>query len=216
MPVRRRGAVAPVIDPFAGAKALIRGRRLRLWLGISAAGLAISVWLAARDTRVRIVEPGKVVRGAWQSADALRSVLKSHRIKTVVTLTAINGDDPKYIAQEPVLREHGARWILLPWRGSTATLDQMSEAADLLHDRALQPVFVHCVGGHHRTGLAVAAYRIKHQGWTAEQAWDEMRSLPWTRPDAPRDRADRKLVEAFAQRHNARAQVAQANGSAVR
>jgi len=34
---------------------------------------------------------------------------------------------------------------------------------------------VHCVGGRHRTGVMTAAYRMTHEGWTAEQAFAEMK-----------------------------------------
>ena len=74
----------------------------------------------------------------------------------------------------------------------------MALAADLLADPAMQPVFFHCVAGHHRTSLAHAAYLIRHQGYTAEQAWEAISSLPWSRPDSAVDRNDRFLIEEFA------------------
>ena len=168
----------------------------------AAAALALAGGLAARfrddflPKRVRVLEGGALVRGAWQNPGPLRTILERHRIKTVVTLTAINRDDPKYVAQEPVVREAGADWIILPMRGSTATLPQLAEAADILSDPTRRPIFFHCVGGHHRTGLALAAYRIRHQGWSAARAWAELVELPWTRPD--RDEDDRLLIERFA------------------
>lgn len=159
---------------------------------------------AHREARVRTVVPGRLIRGAWQSPDALASLLRRDKIRTVVTLTAINPTDPKYLAQKPILDAAGVRWILIPMRGSTATLDQMAQAADLLADPTLQPIFFHCVGGHHRTSLAHAAYRIRHCGFSAEEAWAEIAALPWTTPDAPRDRQDRDLIHAFAARESAR------------
>ena len=84
-------------------------------------------------------------------------------------------------------------------RGSRATLEQMAAAADLLADPGRQPVFFHCVAGHHRTSLVHAAYLIRHRGYSAEQAWQAVSSLPWARPDAEVDRNDRFLIEAFAQ-----------------
>ncbi|MBX6315784.1 MAG: dual specificity protein phosphatase family protein, partial [Isosphaeraceae bacterium] len=81
---------------------------------------------------------------------------------------------------------------------SRATLEQMEEAADLLADPKRQPVFFHCVAGHHRTNLAHAAYLIRHHGYSAERAWRAVASLPWSRPDADED--DWRLIEAFAAR----------------
>lgn len=169
--------------------------------GIAAAGVwGAENWL---ETRVRVIEPGRIVRGAWQKSVPLRRLIEREGIRTIVTLTAINTDDAKYVEQEKVVRATGVGWVIVPMRGSTATLDQMAEAADLLADPARQPVFFHCVGGHHRTGLAHAAYRIRHEGWSAERAWSELRALPWTRPEADRDRQDRALIWAFEARERA-------------
>jgi hypothetical protein len=154
--------------------------------------------------RVAVVVPGKIVRGAWQNPGALRRVIGRENIKTIITLTAINQDDPKYIGQSRVVRECGVSWVIVPMRGSRATLAQMAEAADLLADPARQPVFFHCVGGHHRTGLVHAAYRIRHQHWTVNDAWAELMAYPWSR--AKSDGADRRLIEEFAQWQREQAQ----------
>src|SRR5436309_16017232 len=45
----------------------------------------------------------------------------------------------------------------------------------LVNDRANQPVFVHCQGGWHRTGTMTAVYRMTHYGWTADQAYTELK-----------------------------------------
>jgi protein-tyrosine phosphatase len=36
-------------------------------------------------------------------------------------------------------------------------------------------VFVHCKGGRHRTGEMTAIYRITHDGWSDDKAYDEMK-----------------------------------------
>ena len=176
-------------------------RRIAMISGV--VGLAVLLAAFARDVlvekRVAIVEPGRIVRGAWQSPWPLRRILARERIRTVVTLTAINLDDPKYLAQEPALRTEGVDWVIIPMRGSTSTLEQMAEAADILADPDRQPIFFHCVGGHHRSNLVHAAYRIRHQGWSAERAWAEVAALPWTRPES--DEEDRLLIAAFAGRY---------------
>jgi hypothetical protein len=42
---------------------------------------------------------------------------------------------------------------------------------------ANKPTYIHCVHGRDRTGLAVALYRIKGQGWSEDQALSEARKL---------------------------------------
>ena len=45
----------------------------------------------------------------------------------------------------------------------------------MVRDPANQPVYVHCVGGRHRTGVMTAVYRMTQERWTAEQAFSEMK-----------------------------------------
>ena len=165
---------------------------------------SFGVWSERAERQVAVVVPGGLVRGAWQRPSALRRLLERHQIRTIVTLTAINRDDPKYVEQAEVVRGAGVAWAFVAMRGSRATLDEMGMAADLLADPANRPVFFHCVGGHHRTSLAQAAFRIRHQGWTADRAWAEIAALPWTRPEALADGRDRRLIEAFAARESSR------------
>jgi hypothetical protein len=177
----------------------------RLVVGVAAA-LALAaavVWDDLAEKRVAVVVPGRLVRGAWQRPGPLRRLIDREQIRTIVTLTAINSDDPKYVGQERVVRETGVGWVIVPMRGSRATLNQLAEAADLLADPTRQPVFFHCVAGHHRTGLVHAAYRIRHEGWSADRAWRELAALPWAQPEAEADRADRRLIVAFAARQAA-------------
>ncbi len=156
-------------------------------------------WTNPWESRVATLTPG-LIRGAWQSPAPLRRILAREHIRTVVTLTAINPDDPKYLNQAPILKQAGVDWVFIPMRGSTATLDQMAEAADLLNDPARRPLFFHCVAGHHRTSLAHAAWLIRHRGASAENAWTAIARLPWSRPEAPADQRDRAVIQAFAQR----------------
>lgn len=164
---------------------------------VVAAGLA---W--ARDhwieKRVQVIHPRRLVRGAWQQPGPLRRIVAREGIRTIVTLTAINRTDEKFIGQSGVVRDEGLDWVVIPMRGSRATVEQMAIAADLLADPSRQPVFFHCVAGHHRTSLAHAAYLIRHEGYTAEQAWETVSAYSWARPEALVDRNDRFLIEEFA------------------
>ena len=151
------------------------------------------------EKRFACVVPGQIYRGAWQCPVPLERILRRDGIRTVVTLTAINRDDPKYVRQAEVLTRLKIDWRFVPIRGSYATLEQMVTAANLLADRRLQPIFYHCIAGHHRSSQAQAAYRIQHDGWDAERAWAEVAALPWARPTQDGD--DHRLIDAFAATH---------------
>jgi protein tyrosine phosphatase (PTP) superfamily phosphohydrolase (DUF442 family) len=175
-------------------------RRLGLMILLSLAAAALV--MIRRNTNcekhLQVVVPGRLIRGAWQSPDVLRAIINREHIKTIVTLTAINRDDPKYVGQAKVVSETGVRWLFVPMRGSKATVEQMAQAADLLADPECQPVFFHCVAGHHRSSLSHAAFLIRHCGWSAEAAWKEVASLPWARPASTADQNDRALIDEFA------------------
>jgi hypothetical protein len=180
--------------------------RLRLVAIVAACALLGSLWAASMREpgarRLRVVAVGKLLGGAWQTPAVLQRLIERERIRTVITLTAINRDDPKYVSQSRVVGRTGVDWIIVPMRGSSATLDQMACAADQMADPARQPVYFHCVAGHHRTSLAHAAYLIRHAGYSAEQAWRVVAELPWARPGARSDENDRALIREFARVHS--------------
>ena len=47
----------------------------------------------------------------------------------------------------------------------------------ILDDPASKPVLVHCFAGIHRTGGYVSLYRMEYDGWPAEDAIREMKSM---------------------------------------
>jgi len=92
-------------------------------------------------------------------------------VKTVIDLTRDGRAD------EQGLVEHaGMRFYRIP----LTTSERPSEAAiaqflSLVNNPANQPVFVHCQGGRHRTGVMTALYRMTNDGWDANHAYEEMR-----------------------------------------
>jgi protein tyrosine/serine phosphatase len=54
---------------------------------------------------------------------------------------------------------------------------QLAEFLQTVNDAARQPVYVHCVGGRHRTGVMTAVYRMVHDGWAADRAFEEMKQF---------------------------------------
>ena len=147
--------------------------RLRLGFGLlaAAAGVIVAGRHEVLEKRVRVVEEGGLVRGAWQRPGPLRRIIRREGIRTIVTLTAINRDDPKYVDQEKVVRRAGTGWIIVPMRGSRATLEQMAEAADLLADprgvpssSIVSPGTIGPAWSMRRTGSAMKAGRPNAPG----------------------------------------------------
>ena len=93
-------------------------------------------------------------------------------VRTVINLTS---QDAK--ANERALVESaGMRYVHIPMTThEPPTFERVEEFLGIVNDPARQPVYVHCVGGRHRTGVMSAVYRMTHDGWTAEQAFEEMK-----------------------------------------
>jgi protein tyrosine phosphatase (PTP) superfamily phosphohydrolase (DUF442 family) len=93
-------------------------------------------------------------------------------VKTVINLTS---DDAE--ADEQVMTERaGMRYVQIPMTTHRPPTEaQLAEFLRLVNDPAGQPVYVHCVGGRHRTGVMTAVYRMAVQHWSADQAFGEMK-----------------------------------------
>ena len=93
-------------------------------------------------------------------------------VKTVIDLQA-DGDN----ADEAKLVEtSGMRFYRIPMTTRVEpTAEQLATFMRIVNDPAQQPVYVHCAGGRHRTGVMTAVYRMEKNGWTSDQAFKEMK-----------------------------------------
>lgn len=98
--------------------------------------------------------------------------LKALGIKTIVNLTSDDAEPN----EKGMAEAAGLAYVQIPMTTHTPpTPAQLAQFLDLVNDPASQPVYVHCVGGRHRTGVMTASYRMTHEGWTADQAFKEMK-----------------------------------------
>jgi protein tyrosine/serine phosphatase len=93
-------------------------------------------------------------------------------VRTIINLTS---DDAQ--PNEQAMAEHaGLKYFQIPMTTHEApTPAQLTQFLKIVNDPARQPVYVHCVGGRHRTGVMTAAYRMTQDGWTADRAFKEMK-----------------------------------------
>ncbi len=92
-------------------------------------------------------------------------------VKTVIDLQA-DGNP----AEEQLVKAAGMVFHRIGMTTTVApTKDQLSSFLKLVNDPANQPVYVHCAGGRHRTGVMTAVYRMTHDQWSSEQAFKEMK-----------------------------------------
>jgi protein tyrosine/serine phosphatase len=99
--------------------------------------------------------------------------LASLGVKTVINLTS----DDAQASERGLVEQAGMKYVQIPMTTHTApTTAQLAEFLRLVNDPAAQPVYVHCVGGRHRTGVMTAVYRMTTDGWNADKAFAEMKN----------------------------------------
>jgi protein tyrosine/serine phosphatase len=92
-------------------------------------------------------------------------------VKTVIDLQR-NGEE----REQALVEAQGMKFFRIPMSDkSQPGAGQAELFLKLVNDPANHPVFVHCAGGRHRTGAMSAIYRITHDGWSADQAYLEMK-----------------------------------------
>jgi len=109
-------------------------------------------------------------RGGQPDASQFEA-LKRLGIKTIIDLRKDRVEESSVWA-----RAAGLEYVNIPLTTKrAATDDQTIQFLKLANDPAKWPIYVHCKGGRHRTGQMTAIYRITHDGWTADQAYQEMK-----------------------------------------
>jgi protein tyrosine/serine phosphatase len=125
-------------------------------------------------SRIAIDNFGQLNAHFYRGGQPLRgdyADLASLGVKTVIDLQA-DGQ----LEEERLVRDAGMAFHRIPMTTHVAPTDQqIAEFLGLVSDPAAQPVYVHCAGGRHRTGVMSAIYRMTADGWTADQAFSEMK-----------------------------------------
>lgn len=145
-------------------------------------GLSIAIPAAAQADRtnklsnIRIDNFGRVnanyYRGAQPRGSDIAS-LAALGIKSVIDLTE---DGEAYAAEAGLVKSQGMKFFRIPMTTrETISQDKIAKFLAIVNDPANQPVYVHCVGGRHRTGVMTAVYRMTQDGWTAAKAFAEMK-----------------------------------------
>ena len=125
-------------------------------------------------TRINIDNFGQVnehyYRGAQPSGRDYAD-LAALGVKTVIDLQRDGSP-----AEEGLVKAAGMTFHRIPMTTrAEPTREQLALFMKLVNDPANAPVYVHCAGGRHRTGVMTAIYRMTRDGWGAEQAFKEMK-----------------------------------------
>ena len=175
---------------------MIRNTWVRWALGI-ALGLFITVapFLYFRisytyQKRLRVVTEGKFYRSGCMTAAGLEATIKTYGIRTVINLMEEAPDpilNPHYFApasvsESELVAKCGARFVNLTVQYlprnklRTQRPETIERYLEILDDPNSYPVLIHCKAGLHRTGVLVALYRMEYEGWTKDEALDEVKA----------------------------------------
>jgi len=82
--------------------------------------------------------------------------------------------------EEIAVSKLGMQYVSIPWHCPFPADPVFARFLKLIQDNPGKKVFVHCRLGDDRTGMAIAAYRMAEEGWSAEEALQEMKIFGFT------------------------------------
>ena len=163
--------------------------RLHVSAALLAGLLATSCSLVAKEqaaasasaelSAIQISNFGRVnasyYRGAQPEARDYEALAKLG-VKTIINLTSDDGDP----AEQRLTEQAGMHYVQIPMTTRKApTPAEIEQFLAIVNDEAMQPAYVHCVGGRHRTGVMTAVYRMTALGWTGDRAFKEMKEYDY-------------------------------------
>lgn len=127
---------------------------------------------------IRIKNFGKMdeyfYRGAQPKPDDY-AALAALGVKTVIDLRDDPTDYEKAKAEAAQMQ-----YVNIPMSDKNKpTEEQITAFFAVADDESQRPVYVHCVGGRHRTGLIGAMYRYNKYGWDFDQVYREMKNYDY-------------------------------------
>jgi uncharacterized protein (TIGR01244 family) len=98
-------------------------------------------------------------------------------IRTVINLTS---DEDDSFDERQSVEAQGMRYLHIPMSTRRPpTGKELETFFAVVNASESQPVYVHCVGGRHRTGVMTAVYRMTRDGLSGEQAFKEMKQYKY-------------------------------------
>jgi protein tyrosine/serine phosphatase len=120
-------------------------------------------------TNVGRVAP-HIYRGAQPLPEGY-ATLKKMGIRTVINLRTTS-------SEKRAVEAAGMKSVEVPLSVlKDINLKSVNAILEIMKDPANQPVFLHCRQGQDRTGVVVAAYRMREDGWSFADAEAEMQSF---------------------------------------
>lgn len=120
-----------------------------------------------------------IYRGGRPTEEGIKE-LKRMGIKSILNLEkGFFNNVPRYLKQEERLaKEAGIIFLHVPMHPLFSPKEKdIEKAIKYLADSSFHPMYIHCERGSDRTGIVIAAYRIKIEGWSYQKAYEEMKKF---------------------------------------
>ena len=156
--------------------------------------------LTSVETRnFRVVTPGVLYRSGQMTPAGLSRILDEYRIRTLISFrdsrdsTAPPPDEFETdLCQSKRVEYH--RLAPQRWSAPDGTVPAKANVAKFLEivrdPKTPRPILVHCFAGIHRTGAFVAIYRMECEGWSNDDAIQEMLRIGSIRSTFENDQLD--------------------------
>jgi protein tyrosine/serine phosphatase len=105
-------------------------------------------------------------RGAEPTPEGVRELAKMG-VKTIIDLRLTG-------APQDAVQGTGITCVRIPATAWHPETEDVAQFLRIVTDDSRKPIYVHCRRGADRTGMMCAIYRVAVQGWTKDQAIDEM------------------------------------------
>ena len=146
--------------------------------GLSLPALAQAPIRIVKPDDIRIYNFARVNDGYFRGGQPLGedyAELAAIGVKTVINLT---NDEDGRAEEKAMVEKYGMTYLHLPMTTRKPPTD--AEIATFMAAvEADGTVYVHCVGGRHRTGVMTAVYRMTKDGLTGDQAFKEMKQYKY-------------------------------------
>lgn len=116
-------------------------------------------------------------RGARPVAGNYRALVEKLGIRRVCSMTGHFRPEDEKLARAEGIEE----WRHVPFGDREAPEpERVREWLSYIRTaRKGAPIFTHCMGGRHRTGVLIGVLRVTDEGWTREQALQEITRYGW-------------------------------------
>lgn len=113
----------------------------------------------------------RLYRGGQPTAEGLESLQKMG----VSIIIDMRGGTNK--TEKSAVTKLGMLYISIPWHCPFPTDEPFARFLKVIDDNPGKKLFVHCRLGDDRTGLAIATYRMANDGWSPDEAMNEMKEF---------------------------------------